>query len=306
MSNMTFLTAQKEVASQLGLDYTETDDSTLIKRWINLSYKDIVGYSNWSWLQSQEVQTTEIDYSSDTDTTTISIASGDTTATVSATISVSQTGRFIQFSSANDWYEISAHTAGTDSITLSTAYAQASDLTDGTYNIRTRYYSLASTTDRVISARQAVSPYKLDIISHKTYDDVVPYTEATGTPYAAFMWGQDSSGNWRYTLYPFPDTALLVEFRVIKKATELDGDTDTAIFPERFESVWLDLACARGWRHNDDTRADVTYRQGLFNLKNLNSQDGQDPGRRRVLKSIDEVRPMRGIVPFTPEYGEQP
>ena len=41
---MDFLTAQKELAAQLGLDYTQTDTAVLLKRWLNFSYQDIVGY----------------------------------------------------------------------------------------------------------------------------------------------------------------------------------------------------------------------------------------------------------------------
>lgn len=305
MANMTFTIAQQEVASQLGLDYTDTNTATLIKRWLNLAYNDIVGYYNWQWLRDVETITMQKDNTGAAAdlNVTASVSSASDAVTMSGVVAVSQAGRYIQFSSANDWYLISAHTAGTAAMTISPVYAQADDLTAGTFTIRTRYYSLASTTDKVYSARQAVTNTPLKIIPAYNYDNNVTYTDNTGSPYALYMWKQDSSQNWEITPFPFPDTAMLIELRIKKKVTELSADSGIPIFPDRFESVWLDQATARGWKHDDDDRAATTFTMVQRNLERLKVQDMADLGRVLVLKSIDEGRQNRALVPFPDSFG---
>jgi hypothetical protein len=288
---MDFLTAQQECAALLGLDIAETNTATLIKRWLNFAYKDMAGYYPWAWLESREQVVTEADYT----TGTVSATSASTTITFSGAITASRTGYFIQFSSADDWYKISAHTAGSDTATLETAYVQSSNLTAGTFTIRKFYYSLSSSCERIIDVMQAVSPRKLRMINVLHYDQFRPFTTSTGDTQAIITYGQDSTGNWTFIPYPFPDSAIILEFKTIKKITELSANTDTPIFPARFDSIWIEGALARGYRFNDDDR--YTNSQKLFYslLDNAKGNDTVAMDEEMVIQACDQRIPMRGL-----------
>lgn len=300
MSSLTLLNARKELAAQLGLDHTNTDTSTLLDRWLDLAYDDIVGNYDWSWLESRETVTMATDYT----TGTVDLTAASATITFSATIAASQANRMIQFSSFNDWYLISAHTAGTDTATISPAYIQSSNATADTFTIRTFKYALSSSAEYVYSVREAETQQEIDILSAGTYDEKAAFTDTTGTPRMIIFWGQDSSGNWEFTPYPFPDQALLLEFRIYKKKTTLSADGDTALFPDRFNSTWLYGAKVYGYEFLDDTRSSSARINFQGKIKALRGRD--DIGRRqiRVLRSIDEAPNVGNIIRFPAEFGD--
>lgn len=297
---MDFITGRQELAAQLGLDWTQTSTATLLNRWLNLSYQDIVGDYNWSWLKSREAVTMATDYT----TGTVGITAGATTITFSAGPAASQTDRYIQFSSANDWYKITAHTAGDTSATISPAYVQTTDLSAGTFTIRTVFYSLSSACEYVYSVREAINYRPLKIINAQVLDDHAPFSTTTGTPTAITMWGLDSSGYWQFTPFPWPDDVLLLEFRTIKKVTNLSSDTDEPIFPSRFESVWLYGAKCYGYDFLDDDRANGAFLKFESKVKKLRKRDTVGLNKMYVLQPIDKQAATRDIQQFPAEFGD--
>ena len=305
-TTMTFLTAQKELAAQLGLDYTQTDTATLLKRWLNLAYQDIVGWKNWSWVEGIDTVKTVIDSTETTLSVTASIALlTPTTVTFSSTIATSQTNRYIQFEGSEDWYKITAHTATTATATIGTAYCGTVALVAGDFTIRTVYYSLASTTEKVLNCRRAASGSEyLPVISVNDIDKFDPFTDTTGDPDCIAFFGQDSTGYWQFTPYPYPDTAILLEFRVFKKATELSGDTDYAIFPDKFNSVWLDRAKAFGYEFLNDDRQGDAFRRSVGMLERFKCQDNVGVTKINVIESIDNGSVSNNqFVKLPDEYG---
>lgn len=297
---MDFLTAQKELGAQLGLDYTQTDTAVLLKRWLNLSYQDIVGDYTWSWLKSREAIAMATDYT----TGTVDITAGSTTITFSTAPTASQANRYVQFSSANDWYKITDHTAASTTATISPAYTQTSALSDGTLTIRTFYYSLSSACEYVISVKEAINYRALKVITAQKFDEGAPFSTTTGTPTTIVLWGQDSSGYWQFTPYPWPDDVLLLEFRTIKKITELSETTDEPLFPPRFESPWLYGAKCYGYDFLDDDRAIDAFIKFESKIKKMRTRDTVGLNKMHVLQSIDSQPTARDIVQFPAEFGD--
>jgi hypothetical protein len=296
---MNLLTAEQQVAYALGLDVTDTTHKANIDQWLNLSYYDIAGYSSWSWLKGLETVTMATDYT----TGTASVAAGGAAVTFSGVIAPSQLNRYIQFSSANDWYKITYHDTGTATATISPAYAQTAALVSGTFKIRTFYYSLASTCEYVVGGRQAITRQPIDIVDATVYDDYKTYTEATGTPTAMILWGQDSAGSWQFTPYPFPDSAVICEFRVIKKATTLSGPTSAPLFPDRFDSDWLRIAKNYGYEFMDDSRWQRDKDEVMKPLKFLKGRDNPGSGQDRVIQAADNKVRGNYMIPFPENFG---
>jgi len=298
---MQFSTARAEVAAQLSLDQTQSDTTTLINRWLNLSQLDIASAWNWTWLKDRDVITTELDLA----TGTVDATAASATITFSSAPAASQTDRFIQFSSADDWYKITAHTAGVATATISPVYAQTSNLTAGTFTVRTFFYSLATTTEYVYTARTSQNPAYLPVISASLVDQYAPFWTDTGSPKKIILWGKDSSGNVQFSPFPWPDEILLIEFRVYKKPSDLSADSDTPLFPTRFDSMWIDGALAYGYRYLNDDRADKTRRDFLLKVDNLKDRDNPGLTSNRILKSIDEGSHQgHPFIPFPSNFGE--
>lgn len=289
---MDFLTAQKEVAEALGLDLTNTNTATKVKRWLNLSYQNIIGNYNWSWLKDYTTVTLEVDYT----TGTASVTSGGATVTFSSTIAASQIGRFIQFSSNKTWYKITAHTAGTTTATISPVYAETSDFSAGTYIIRTVYYSLPSTVEHVYGARQTTFPLALEIMDRTRYNQFVWWSNLQGATRAIVPHGLDSSGNWLFTPYPFPDSPYVIEFFILKRISDLSTDSESPIFPKRFDSIWIEGALSYGYRFLDDSRYADSFKVFYKTVEDMYSKDDPMQNHLWVIKPYDQIPTNRGIM----------
>lgn len=295
---MLFSTAQSEVAESLGLDISNVDTQTKIQRWLNLSYQDIVGKYNWSWLKIYTTVTLAIDYT----TGTASVTSGSATVTFSSTIATSQVNRYIQFSSAKSWYKITAHTAGTATATISPVYAPATDLSAGTFIIRTIFYELPSTVEYVVGVRQTTYPLSCEIMDRTRYNEFVWWSNMVGATRAIIPNGLNSSGNWEFTPYPFPNDAYILEFYCIKRITELSAASDTPIFPARFNSIWIQGAIAYGYQFLDDTRYGDSFVRFSKTVEEMFKRDNPAQNQHYVTKPMDQIPANRGLM-LPSEYG---
>lgn len=295
---MQFSIAQAEVAAQLGLDLRNLSTATEVKRWLNIAYQDIIGKYDWSWLKAYTTLTMAVDYT----TGTVSATTNSSTITFSQVISTSQTGRSIQFGGALTWYTITAHTAGTATATISPAYAPTTNLTAGTFIIRTINYSLSSDVEYIYGGRSTVFPWALEVVDRTRYNQFGWWQNQVGQVRGIIVDKQDSSGNWTLTPYPFPNDTYVLDIFYIKKVTNLSADTDTPLFPARFDSVWLEGAVAQGFRFLDDDRYGSAY--GMFDkrVSDLFSKDNPMRNEMWVIRRFDDQPAMRGIN-FPPSYG---
>ncbi|KKM69292.1 hypothetical protein LCGC14_1452260 [marine sediment metagenome] len=298
---MQFSTARAEVAAQTGLDETQSNTKTLINRWLNLSQLKIASAWNWSWLEDREIIVTEIDLT----TGTVSVTAATATITFSDAPAASQANRFIQFSSADDWYEITAHTAASATATISPAYAQTTDLTAGTFIVRTFFYTFATTTEHVYNCKNSVDKKMIPIISATRYDKFEPFPDATANvPDTIILWKRDSVGSLQFTPFPWPDTATLLEFRIYKKPTDLSADTDIPLFPTKFDSLWILGAAKQGFMFLDDDREIRVRSEFNTVVKNLILHDAPAIDKSRQFKSIDQGIHRHGLIRFPSQFGE--
>ena len=289
---MNFLTSQQEVAAQLGLDNTVTSDNTLIERWINTAQQMILQSYDWPFLRASTplIIKTVPDYT----TGTVTVAADSTSVTASATIADSKAGQYIQFASDNNWYRISAHTAGTDAITIDPAAITAN--TAATYTIRKFHYSLDSTVDRVLSIRQTISPFQLVEKTAEQFHLWEPDPDNTGPPKLFFMLGKDSSDVWQLGLWPIPDTEINLYVEYLKAGTDLSSDSDTSIIPAKWHtSVLLKGAIWQGLEWSGDTRASRVRDEFFEGIEMMKKQSAVSKTKHRVVLPVDAMIPGAAV-----------
>ena len=302
MSDINYLTLQQEVASMCKLSLSNAAELAMIKRWINISPEDVNSRSDWYWLQSREVVQTVIEKTAGT----IAIAVGGTAVTGTGTAFAStDVGSYIQFSSSDDWYKITAVASATGA-TIEKAVTGTTALTVGTYTIRKVYYSLSSNVDKVLDLRQSITPVKLNIVNYREFDAYRPNVDSPGDPTTCVMFGMDSSRNWQFFLDPIPDAIMNMEFRTKLRSTDLSDDADVSAIPAKWaKTVMLAGAIWRGMEYSrishEDKRADKWL--GMFErgIERMLAGDTVTNDHHTRLKS-NESRVRNIEIPFPENY----
>ena len=235
MANLVLSDLQSFVYDQSGLDSSDTSNQTRVTSWLNMAQQDICARWPWTFMEGRETVVTVTDYS----TGTVSITSG--SSTVNGTLTVFTTTMangqyYIQFDGSNDWYKISARTSNTQ-ITIDTAYAGTTNLTNSTYIVRKMFYSLSSSADRIIDVRNWATPLKLVEVDARTLDDIQPNPQSTNTSYGYLTWGYDATGNIQVSPYPFPSDARLLELRTQKRPVDMSAAGDSPSIPNKYAHI---------------------------------------------------------------------
>lgn len=289
---MQFLTIQQEVAAQLGLDNTNTNDNTLIERWINITQEMILQSYDWPFFRASTpliVQTVP-DYT----TGTVTTSADSTTVTFSATISDSKTGQYFRTSDSDDWYYISAHTAGTATATISPA--AINDGSSVTYTIRKFHYSTSSSVDRILSIRQSITPYQLKESSAEQFHLFDPDPDSTGTPRLFFPLGRDSSKVIQFGLWPIPDAIINLYIEYLPTATDLSADSDVSIIPSKWHtSVLIKGALWQGADWAGDSRGSKFREEFFFGVEQMKRQNQQFRSNHRVMLPVDVIEPTTAV-----------
>lgn len=284
---MQFSVMQTECFQQLGLDSSDSTNIANVKRWLNMVQQDIAGRWPWNFLRGREAIATIIDKTAGT----VSVsAAGTAVAGVSTAFATpADVGKFIQFQGANDWYEVTA-VGGTTSLTIGTAYQGTTSLSAGTYILRKFFYSLSSSADRIIDIRNWNTPLKLIEVDPRTLDDRRPNPQSSGTSSAFIAYGYDSSGNLQISPYPFPNDGRLLEFRTLKRLSDMSADADLSVIPAKWHNVvvWGALALGFAFERKWDASGywNQEYEKKIIDmLKQQRTSEDDQP----VLKAIDSV-----------------
>lgn len=296
---MDYLAIRNRVAQEAGMDRTQ--DDTIIGTWVNAAYQHVSGLFNWLWLLKNTILQTVADIT----TGTVSVSANSQALTFSSAPSVSVANDYmIQFTTTDDWYYISSHTAASTSATLSVPYVDSSNLTAGTYTLRKVFYSLASDVDRIIDFRQAITDQKLEYVNPRTFDRVLPDPTATGSPYYYSLLGLDSSQYWRVGFYPTPDTIINMQLRYYQKITELSSDTDTPVIPAKWHNVLVFGALALyGHPFIDDTRVRVAGERFRAVMDEMLAHYNHVPDQRIVIQPWDtRARYPVGVARYPSNY----
>ncbi len=295
---MNFQQQRIELASQLGLDQSQVDTDTRLKRWLNMSQRLIVGAYPWPFLRASNpliIQTVP-DYT----TGTVDYSVGVSTITISSPVTVSRLNSYIQFNATNDWYRISAHTAGSASMTIDPAPV-TTNATD-TFKIRKMFYSTSTDVDRILGIKQWITPYRLTEISKELFDSMQPIFNTTGNPTQYMMRGKDVNGVWQFSLWPNPSTIMNLDIEYLVMVNDLSADTDESIIPSKWNStLMIEGAKAYGYNFLDDTREPETITKFYKQLSDMKDELMPSLSMHRRFRSVDQ-QPYISEFPYPSNY----
>ncbi len=228
MAYTNYGTIQTAVMTKIGIDDTDVED--VVEQAINDIMEEICNSNNFSWLYDDSSFITTAPYS----TGTLTATTGSTTLTGAGTTWTSaMAGRRISIEDA--FYEISAYVSGTE-LTLGSNYAGAGG-SELTYIIYQNEYSLSSDVEDVLSMYQENNPQKLSKVGLPMLDRAYPQRNTYSYPSMYAINGYDSSGNMKVEVYPIPNQARNIYYRMKKRVTVLSADSDEPIIPLRYRYV---------------------------------------------------------------------
>lgn len=301
---MNFSSLKTRVAEELGLN--ATSDDTKLGVWVNEAYKFLAGMRDWPWLVKEGVVQTI----ADTTTLTASVNAAATAVTLSATHAVSLANDYyIQFAATDDWYLITAHTAGQNTLTISPGYQASTNLTSGTCTIRKVFYSLASDVDQIIDMKQAVTDRQLVYVDPRELDRHLPDPTATGTPYAYTFTGMDANNYLRVSFYPIPSAKTNIQYKYYKRVADMSNTTDVPSFPDKWHQAIVFVALAMfGHPYIDDSRMQSAERRAKTVVSEMTKQVSPLPDKHNIIAPWDQrggSRPYGAAWPpdFNPYQG---
>lgn len=241
----------------------------------------ICGKQLWPFMLGEEIIQTVTDYT--TGTATVALAG--TTVTFSGNITPSKTNHYIQFASSNDWYQITAHTGGTATATISPGAAAAN--TAATFTIRKLLYSTTTPLIQILDMKQLVTPVRLISQSPRGTDFFLPLYYSAGTPYYYTMSSPDATGVPQFSFMLSPNAALNVMVRGIKALADLSSDSDIPVIPSPWHTGILNIAAFYAFQAFDDTRSTIELASGKDVIADMSRTLSHDLGRHRVMQSVD-------------------
>lgn len=278
----TFLVLQQELADRLkAYDQTVSADATKLKRWLNMGQQYICGKRIWPFMLAEEIVQTVTDYT----TGTVATVAASTSVTFSGTITDSKTNQYIQFSDSNDWYQITAHTAGTATATISPA-AITTNAT-ATYTIRKLLYTTTTPMIQMLDMKQLVNPIRIISVSPREADVFLPLAYGTGSPSYYIMSSPTSAGTPQFSFIPSPDAQINVMVRGIKALSDMSADADLSLIPSVWHDAIINIAAYYGFQGLDDTRAKDELQVGESRIQDMARNYVHDLGRHRVMQSVD-------------------
>lgn len=299
---MNFGDQQSQLQDMVGAyDKSVAADATKLKRWLNLGQQYVCGKANWPFMLAYEVIQTVKDIT----TGTVSINAAATALTFSSAPAASVAGMYIQLSTSDDWYRISAHTAGATAATLATAYVGSTNLSAGTYKVRKLLYATATPLDSLLDIKKTVNPNQLVSLNQRSGDFFTPLYLAAGDPVGYINAPPDSSGNPQFSLVQSPDTVLNLLVRGINKLSDLSADSDTSVIPKRWHDAIINAAAYYAFLGIKEERAIASMNLANQIIADMARVFNTDLGRHRVMASIDGgyEGPTRNLGPdFGPTY----
>lgn len=300
-----FLTLRQELGAQCGLDDTVSNQSTLLKRWLNNAQQIVLRSFEWPFLRSPTplvVQTVP-----DITAGTVATTAGSTSITFSTTPkdvngnNISVQGFFIQTSSSKDFYKITAHTLGATAATIEIGAINTASA--ATYLVRKFYYSTSTTVDRIIQVFQDVLPYQLLETSPEFFQSFNPGFLSSGTPRLYAPAGIDSSsgsGTVQFRLWPTPDAVINLRIDYYTTATDMSADADISVIPAKWHTTTLlEGAKAQAYSFLDDSRYGGSVQ--LFNtlIEEMKTEYENSLHRHRVMTAADN-QPVGGNLGYMP------
>lgn len=190
---------------------------------------------------------------------TVSVTNNSATATLSAPVASSLAGWFFRVDGHPDVFRVSAHTAGTNTLTLDSVYTGETDA-DATYELFKLEYDLESD---VLYLSQSMRCYRegqsvIDGIGEDMMDTMYPLWNAQpGIPQAFAMIGERKV---RFSHYGGTESNdyIRVEYSYVKIPAELtNADGEEPLVPRMYRKVIADAALYFLHMDKNDDRADA-------------------------------------------------
>ncbi len=242
----------------------------------------ICGKRIWPFMLSEEIIQTVTDIT----TGTVAISAASASGTFSSAPTVSVQDRYIQFSTSQDWYKITSHTASSTSFTISPVFVGSSNLTAGTYTIRKLLYTTTTPLTQILDMKQMVTPVRLISQSPRDADFFLSLYYSAGVPYYYIMSSPSSTGTPQFSFIRSPSTVMNIMVRGIRNLTDLSSVSDEPIIPAPWQDAIINIAAFYGFQSLDDTRANTELTVGESRIKDMMTNYSHDLGRHRVMQPI--------------------
>lgn len=236
---------------------------TEFQGYINRAYWEILGKERWPWALSPTPGTIVSDAAV---RVTASSISG-TTVTLTATITPSMAGRKIYNDSNNAVYRITAHTSGTDTMTLDATYVETE--TSGALTIYQDEYLVDSTVLKIWDPMQVrgQSGQIVTGLNKPTFEAQYGKGWSVGpAPVEAFTevhWDYTGgTGTRRIRFGPWSEDRFVVEYDYAQFHTltyDAVASTDTPRVPREYRQVIVDLAKFYAFLLKDDSKTDSAF-----------------------------------------------
>ena len=230
MAALTFTNLNTRIMNRLRIPVANTTEGAKIDAVINDVIREICSKYDWPWLAKRQVINTVDDIT----TGTISVTKGSTSATLSATQATSLAERVIIVTgntTEDGVYRISAHTAGTDAVTLASAYTGPTDA-EAAYVVYGDEYDLAADVGKVLYVRRFGYTQPLRKIGWAEMLSIKNYDRSEGPPQIWAVHDYDTTGDnttqKQLLVHPFSDDTYQMEVHYklqINSSSEVSGST---------------------------------------------------------------------------------
>lgn len=265
-----------DLLNRMRLQTSETATATQAKRYINIALQDMhIGYGErFPWAERKARLTTQAPYS----TGTVAITQGSTTLTGTGTLwtttnafgiaNARATGKIV-INGTLPVYEVSA-VGGAGTITLTSAYVDATAVTAGTYSYYEDEYDLDADFLRPLDLSFFDSDCSIQIIDRMKFRRAYPKNNVTGKPLVACImdraFGANTTPVRRVAFWKPPGAAYSIPYSFVTNKLaissigaaqqSLSADADEPIIPFQYRHLIVLHAIYHWYRDKkDDSRS---------------------------------------------------
>lgn len=303
----TFSDLQTDLLNRVRANTSDSSQTTLAKRYLNMALHDVHIQQNWPWAERRATLKTHATYT--TGTVSIALATRTTvtgsgtawnTAVTGMGFNNARAGGKLTFSGASDVYTVSSVASDT-SLTLTDRYVGDSALSAASYTYFEDEYALASDFFRLVDSRELQGDITLTVLSRQEFYRRHPRNSTTGRPVSCTIIDLAPSGSPgqqpRLLLHPAPDAVYNVPYRYVTsnlavssaaaEQTQMSADADEPIIPLRYRHVLVFYAQTLWYTDykDDPTRAQAAGAQYSDLVKRIANDTIPERDRPRLASS---------------------
>lgn len=286
-----------------------SDYETKVLEWLNRAYLEICGgvcplapdvNEDWWWLRSANPGVLVLQPKK---SLTAAITNNSTTVTLSAVEDDSLVGWFMKVPGQGDVFRVSAHTAGTDAVTLDSVYTRTTNAT-ASVEFHKVDYTLPTDLDKIIYPIRAYQDgeHEIDGVETRTLNRDYPLaTVNSGVPREFSLIGEQTI-RFSHSGGTSDGDYIRVDFDYLILPTLLtDSGSEEPLLPRKYRYVLADYALFLVFTDMEDTRADgigAFVRANLTNMA-LENNDRMVKGSNQIGRIYPRGKGTRKRLPRT-------